>query len=947
MKKYIITTIVLVFLLIAGSVYAASFNSGQVGGSAANGFVLQTNGNISTWVATSTLGLGGSGGGTVTSIATNNGLTGGTITTTGTLGLAAISANSVLGNISSSSAVPTALATSSLFQNASASLTGLLSSTDWSTFNNKQASGNYITALTGDVTASGPGSVAATLATVNGNVGSFTNANITVNAKGLITAVSNGSGGGSPYPFQVVGNATSTLTQFNGGLTAYASSTIGAGGQATGLTVSGGATTTGNIVVTPQSATNPDLTLGGASNVTTYAFTAAGGRAMFGYDLTRGTEVLNAGSSKGIDMYVNGTNGTFISGTNALAINTAGQVGISSTTPNHTLSIGNYISFDSTGAMNIGYTPITMYQDAYGSLVHLTGNPGYYFPRMLNVNYAPADNTAFDLGDQETGSSYELPVNGGCWNGSSYNCAQGIEIGSQRYTQVGTNYYSNVDYINSYKRTNGTTTPIAISFENKDNNSFETRYIADYIDPSGATAIGGYASTTSNSANRYDLTIPLQVSSSTASTIFAVDSTPRTHLFQVTSAGIASTTNLTISNVASCSGSNALTTNASGVVACGAISGGGGGSAYPFPLTGNGTSTPLMILASTTIGNGTLGLTNNGNATTTGTAYFAGKVGIGTTTPQDSLVVQGTSGQNTVVNLANPGTSNTAELRFTVNGVSGTGFTFKRYGSAIGSGLNNTGELWNFESTGNAGIRVGGSGGETARFDTINSRLGIGSTTPGTILSIGNTGANTINISNTATSTFGSGININSGCFAINGTCVGGSGGGGGSGTVNSGTTGQFPFYASSGTAVSATSTLFLNASGYLGVGTTTPSASLDVNGGIYSETQNPVVASTMTIDFCAANNSQSITVSSTAVAISFTNANKCVGKTEVVNVTAPASGTIGATTFAGGSNSGAVVWDGGFNPGNSAVYNSTDKFVFTSMATSTNFISADIAGTY
>lgn len=69
---------------------------------------------------------------------------------------------------------------------------GYLSSTDWSTFNGKQATGNYITALTGDATASGPGSVALTFATVNGNVGSFTNANITVNAKGLITAASNG-----------------------------------------------------------------------------------------------------------------------------------------------------------------------------------------------------------------------------------------------------------------------------------------------------------------------------------------------------------------------------------------------------------------------------------------------------------------------------------------------------------------------------------------------------------------------------------------------------------------------------------------------------------------------------------------------------------------------------------------------------------------------------------
>lgn len=40
---------------------------------------------------------------------------------------------------------------------------GYLSSADWNTFNGKQAAGNYITALTGEVTAAGPGSVAATI----------------------------------------------------------------------------------------------------------------------------------------------------------------------------------------------------------------------------------------------------------------------------------------------------------------------------------------------------------------------------------------------------------------------------------------------------------------------------------------------------------------------------------------------------------------------------------------------------------------------------------------------------------------------------------------------------------------------------------------------------------------------------------------------------------------
>lgn len=106
--------------------------------------------------------------------------------------------------------------------------------------------------------------------------------------------------------------------------------------------------------------------------------------------------------------------------------------------------------------------------------------------------------------------------------------------------------------------------------------------------------------------------------------------------------------------------------------------------------------------------------------------------------------------------------------------------------------------------------------------------IGISSTTPGTLLSLGITGG--INITPTATSTFNKAIQAT--CFTVDGTsCITGTGGSG-SGTVSAGLQGQNAFYNADGTTVSGTSTLFMAQNQKIGIGTTTPTSMLHIDTG-------------------------------------------------------------------------------------------------------------------
>ena len=199
----------------------------------------------------------------------------------------------------------------------------------------------------------------------------------------------------------------------------------------------------------------------------------------------------------------------------------------------------------------------------------------------------------------------------------------------------------------------------------------------------------------------------------------------------------------------------------------------------------------------------------------------SGFVGIGIATPSQKLTVLGAGVLSTLINSSD----NQAQLILdgTRTGNAGVGvLRFDNAGDSIASvvghrsGANDAGKL-TFSTQ-----KTGESNTERMVIDTAGN-VGIGTTTPGSLLSVGDTSG--INFS-TGTSTFSSagGIDLQGGCFAVNGTCVGA-----GSGAD------QTPW------------TQNIDAAGYdltdvgsLGIGTTTPSGFLSIKGS--DGTTNPFI---------------------------------------------------------------------------------------------------------
>lgn len=378
--------------------------------------------------------------GTVTSITAGTYLTGGTITTSGTITVDATTTNTaskvVARDASGNFAAGTI--TAALAGNATTATT--------------LATGRTI-AITGDLSYTSPSfngsgnvTAAGTLATVNANVGSFTNATLTVNAKGLITAASSGtapvlsvtgtapvvsSGGVNPAismpaaTTSVNGYLTSTdWNTFNNKTSNTGTVTsVGGTGTVSGLSLSGTVTTSGNLTLGGTLAVLPSNFASQTANTFLAAPNGAAGVPAFRAIVAADVPTLNQNTT--------GSSGS-CTGNAATATNVAGIVQNSFTTYGNTATTtlrGAYYGLllgNSTSHLNV--------------MGDASGNGGIWLEAAGTWPvYWNASNACLAIAGSTTSAAYKLYVNGSVFTSGSYTGAGTGLTGTASSLSIGGN----------------------------------------------------------------------------------------------------------------------------------------------------------------------------------------------------------------------------------------------------------------------------------------------------------------------------------------------------------------------------------------------------------------------------------------------------------------------------------------------------------------------------
>ena len=566
---------------------------------------------------------------------------------------------------------------------------------------------------------------------------------------GLPTFANLSSSVAGAYPFPLTGNATSTLTQFNGGLTAYASSTIGSGGV-NGLTINGNTNVAGTLVGTSTFAASTNLGPSGL-NIEPYNADAA----------TNYTSV----SGSGTHSYIAVANGFYDN------FPGSGTFGPADADVSAQISAqkSNYLTSSTDGEVDAlevmsrqgekgdtGGIIVDAEKTRTGTGADSGGAAGFEIESdFLNTSGTPTQDIHVLAGFSEGAGG----VSGGT----------GFGFDSEaRLADIYSAYH--VDTLNQYSGAAGTY-GWQYAFDATENRNVSSTYFRIRGDATTSNQVAGdiIQGTPGNSKIIRTTsigTLTIRNDADTQSLLSVTDSG---------NVGIGTSTPIHLLDIGSGASptTNQFSISANGVPGISAITYATDNSALMFDENYNsGFIAQNATVASIYKNSGDLLFRGSGGNTVGGTAtqnnlmainLTSGNVGFGGITSPNALVSLGTA--VTTIKLA------------AYDGGAG---------ALYGIGVNSN------ELTFGANIAANGTP-QMVLYN--NGDLGVGTTTPGSLLSLGSASNTTgINFS-LATSTFTNvgGINLTTGCYAMNGTCLSNGGG-----TVTS-VTATFPIVSSGG----------------------------------------------------------------------------------------------------------------------------------------------------